>query len=139
MSDYIRKKVIRYPISEDDLTYLGIKNAYDISELPAYKSLFIAYGQSIKAFDIETVYDLNDNKVAFLDYVLEYEYGVDDNEFGKTRALRDEEREKYSKLFKQILPNLDNNKLRLVKYCWYNCCEPPYYYDEMHNNLYSEV
>ena len=140
MSDYVRKKVIRYPISEDDLSYLGVESIYDIAELPAYKGLFVTYGQSTKAFDVENTYLSNADKfIPFLDFVLEYEYGVDSGDFGKTRALRDEEREKYGKLFRQILPKIDDSKLRLVKYCWYNCSEAPYYYDDIEDDFYNEV
>lgn len=120
MSDYCREKVLRYPVSQDK---------YEIEEL--YPELF-QYSSSPHFQPAPTEAD-------FIDYVLISEYGVDCGEWGKTRALTENEQNKYRPIFQQIFPDIDMNQVRLVEYCWYNCSEAPDYYDKVYDPFYEEV
>jgi hypothetical protein len=119
MSDYCREKVLRYPVAE---------SAYDIEE--QYPELFRSCPNSFQPAPTES---------SFVDYVLISEYGVDCGEWGKTRALTENEQNKYRPIFQQIFPDIDMNQVRLVEYCWYNGSEAPDYYDEVYDPFYEEV
>ena len=113
MSDYCREKVLRYPVEE---------SPWDIEE--KFPNLFTAH-KKLPSFDTAPT-DGN-----FIDYKLEHTYGVDCGDWGRNRELYQEEKDKYRPIFEQIFPNIDMNKVRLVEYCWYNCCEAPDYYDDV--------
>lgn len=74
----------------------------------------------------------------FIDFVLSDDYGCDAAEYGKTRALTENEKRKYGPVWEQIIPNIDMNRVRLVEFCWYNCCEAPGYYDNIDDPFYTE-
>ena len=74
----------------------------------------------------------------FIDYVIDYEYDAE-GEYGKTRALSDNEKAKYLPIFQQIDPSVNMDWVRLVEFCWYNCSEAPNYYDHMNDPFYDEV
>jgi hypothetical protein len=75
----------------------------------------------------------------FVDYVLEDEYGADCGEWGKVRVLTEVEKQKYKCVFKKLNPSIDMDKVRLVEFCWYNCCEAPDYYSLCEDPFYSEI
>ena len=76
----------------------------------------------------------------FLDYLLFRAYDCS-GEFGKTRSLYPSEKEKYLPIFRQLIPNINMDDVRLVEYCWYDGTEAPDYYDEstFHDDFYDEV
>ena len=131
MSDYVREKVLRIPLERlnlvftedemDDLSWSIEKRFPDIFD----------YAEAGK-FQLAPTYS------QFVDYVLEHEYGAD-GEYGKTRALTDREKEKYRPVFQRINPDVNMDFVRLVEFCWYNCCEAPDYYDETKDRFYDEV
>lgn len=131
MSDYVREKVLRIPLERmnlvftedemDDLSWSIEKRFPDIFD----------YAKAGK-------FQLAPTCSPFVDYVLEHEYGAD-GEYGKTRALTDREKEKYRPFFQKINPDVDMDFVRLVEFCWYNCCEAPDYYDETKDRFYDEV
>jgi hypothetical protein len=123
MSDYCRQKVLRVPCE-----FYGIKKRL-LEE--KHEELF-GYGDIGKFQCAPTETD-------YIDYVLDYEYGEDCGEYGKQRPLYDSEKEKYAPIFRQIIPNIDMRHVRLVEYCWYNCCEAPDYYDDIDDPFYYEV
>ena len=129
MSDYCKQKVLRVPLdkynfvcAEEYKDYLKDRNMLE----------YLQYGE-VDAFQIAPTERL------FLDLVLEYNYGGECNEYGKTRALSDKEKFKYNTVFKTMLPNVNMNDVRLVEFCWYNCSEAPDYYDEENDDFYKEV
>lgn len=41
-------------------------------------------------------------------------------------------------MFEKVLPNIESSKLKYLDYCYYNCSEPPDYYngtDEFYNEI----
>ena len=132
MSDYVRYKVVRYPIGR----YKTFKELYDATDvfdkLPKVDNI---YGTG--AIDYRT-----DEVCAYIDYELFTSYGEECDDFGRTRALTEKEQDKYEPIFKDFvkgLVDIDKTKLRLVDYCYYNCCEPQAYYDETDDSFYDEV
>lgn len=123
MSDYCRMKVLRVPCDK-----YGISDPWELEE--QHFSLFS--GNGVNRFKVAPT------TRGFIDYILEDEYGVCDGDFGKTRALSDREKIKYELIFKSIIPDIDMNDVRLVEFCWYNCCEAPDYYDETNDPFYDE-
>ena len=121
MSDYCREKVLRYPVDEDP---------WDIEE--RFTSLFKGC-RELPTFQVAPT------ESRFIDYILESDYGCDCGDWGRNRALSENEKEKYKKVFEQIFPSIDMNKVRLVEYCWYNCSEAPDYYDDVNDSFYDEV
>ena len=119
MSDYCIEKVLRYPINE---------SPWDIED--KCPSLF---NKELPSFQVAPT------ESDFIDYVLESDYGHDSGDWGRNRALSENEKAKYLPIFQQILPNINMDEVRLVEYCWYNCTEAPDYYDEEDNDFDAEV
>ena len=120
MSDYERNKVVAYPISgelADELDSMDIDDPrYDL------------FGREEGYFKIDSYYSYGERQYNYyLVYILYNDYGVDSGEFGRARELRDSEKEKYKKLFEQIIP-VDENKFKYLDYTYYNCSEAPDYY-----------
>lgn len=90
------------------------------------------------SYATEYMFQIAPTEENYIDYVLEYEYDAD-GEYGKTRALYDNEKKKYLPIFQQIDPDVNIDNVRLVEFCWYNCCEAPDYYDDINDPFYDEV
>lgn len=139
MSYYVREKVLRVPFECVDLSYIKsvIEKQHDDYEEDI--TLYIEHAFP-DLFDYSTIGKFQTAPTArpFFDYVLDYEYGAE-GEYGKTRALTDNEKKKYLSVFQKIIPNINMNYVRLVEFCWYNCCEAPDYYDEINDPFYDEV
>lgn len=131
MSTYVREKVLRIPIerlnltfSEEELDDLG----WSIEK--RFPDIF-GYGD-VGKFQLAPTYE------SFVDLVLDYEYDAD-GEYGKTRALTDNEKRKYLPMFQKIDSEVNMDYVRLVEFCYYNGCEAPDYYDETKDTFYEEV
>lgn len=121
MSTYVREKVLRVPMER--------LNTDSVNNAMAYK--LFEYG-TVHKFQIAPTEE------EYVDYVLEYEWDAD-GEYGKTRALTDNEKRKYLSVFQKIDPSINMDWVRLVEFCWYNCSEAPSYYDHMNDSFYDEV
>ena len=134
MSDYQRMKVVRYPVTKEELMQLidsdGDDLPYDLEKkFP-----------DLVEYDVPGMFYWGMTyPKTFLDYCIDEEYGADCGEYGKIRELTEREKEKYTEKFSKILPNVDSNKLKLVEYCYYNGCEAPDYYDIEDDPFYDEV
>ena len=132
MSDYVREKVLRIPVTaEQEKEILSKYNVGDLWDLEFEIDNF-GYGDVGKFQKSPTV-------GSYIDYVLEYEYGSCCGDFGKSRELSEKEKEKYKHLFSNFYDGFDINKVRLVEFCWYNCCESPDYYNITKDNFYDEI
>ena len=141
MSDYKREKVLRIPREFLDMSTIEAKLAEKYGEdweddvsfylEQEFKELF--------AYSTPKKFQLSPTCEDFIDYVLESEYGADAGDWGKVRELYESEKEKYRPVFQQIDPNVNMDKVRLVEFCWYNCCEAPDYYDNTNDTFYEEV
>ena len=132
MSTYVREKVLRVPMEHVDIHYIAQK----------YEDDFALYLEKEfpNIFNYATVgmFQIAPTEKPFFDYVLDYEYNAD-GEYGKTRALTDNEKRKYLPVFQKIDPSINMDWVRLVDFCWYNGTEAPSYYDHMNDPFYDEV
>lgn len=139
MSTYVREKVLRVPVERVDLHYIKniLANKYD-----DYEDDFIWYleNEFPDVFGYATIgkFQTSPTEIPFFDYVLDYEYDAD-GEYGKTRALTDNEKRKYLPMFQKLDPSINMDWVRLVEFCWYNGTEAPDYYDNTKDSFYDEV
>ena len=140
MSDYCRTKAIMYPLGDGNKAdalckSLGGEEIWDLERL---KPEFFEPNKNKPYFEIEVMVDNDWNCTYYLSYVLFYSYGEDSGEFGRNRFLSPTEQEKYTAIFKQVLPEVDPIKLKYVDYCYYNSCESPDFYNS-HDDFNDEL
>ena len=124
MSDYVHETALRYPITDDDCDRIRAMENY-----MGYRHI-----KNVGHFD--TTYT---DEHVYLDYVIFHSYGDECGEWSKSRDLYDVEKEAFKHLFQQFFPDIDMSKVRLVDYCWYNCCEPPECYDAKSDPFYNII
>ncbi len=130
MSDYIRKKVIRYPLN----LWMDERGIVDYDDLEAYFLEYDAsvnfYGSERGCFTVDSGYNSETETMNYyLDYLLKYEYGSEMDDYGISFTLLSKQKNKWEKEFKKIIDNIDKDKLRLVEFCYYNGCDCPDYYE----------
>lgn len=129
MSDYVKKKVIRYPIGPEVLR----QHNCEIDDLEyKLKEIDKEFGnwRTLPRFEIDGAYNFETRESKdYLDYVLNYEYGACDGDFGISQELTEEQKAKWAEIFKKFINDIDPNKFRLVKFCYYNGCDCPDYYE----------
>lgn len=132
MSDYVKHKVLRIPFdkanySEFDNDFERVRDYFE----DEYPDLF--------DYSTPGKFQFAPTEGEYIDYVVEVDRDAYDGEYGKIRDLYPSEQEKAYKLFEQIMPNADMSAIRVVEYCWYNCCEAPDYYDYSDDDFYKEI
>lgn len=141
MSTYVREKVLRVPMERIDINYLKniVTQKYPNEDCEDDFSWYLEKALP-DVFDYATVrkFQVAPTESPFFDYVLDYEYDAD-GEYGKTRALTDNEKRKYLPVFQKIDPSINMDWVRLVEFCWYNGTEAPDYYDDVNDSFYDEV
>lgn len=129
MSDYVKKKVIRYPIGLEVLRQYDCEKDDLEYKLKEIDSDFDNW-RVLPRFEIDITYnDKQDKSMYYLDYILNYEYGACDGDFGISQELTEEQKAKWTEVFKKFIKDIDANKFRLVKFCYYNGCDCPDYYE----------
>lgn len=132
MSDYVHTKSVMYPVTEELLKKMKLKDVYDLEEkLPK---------TDLGTFDIEGLVDYASDYECRYYVSLEFysNYGDDAADFGRSRFLTKKEQEKYVPIFSKIIPELDSSKLKYVEFCYYNCCNcQDYYITE--DEFYKEI
>ena len=123
MSDYVRAKVIRYPL-DDFYKKMKFDDEYELEEfLKNIDKNFENY-----TFAVNYTYGNNTSHI-YLDYTLNYEYGSEMGDYGISYELTEEQKEKWKDKFGKYLKDIDKDKFRLVEYCYYNGCDCPDYYE----------
>ena len=128
MSMYVKRKVVRLPFPKDILEKAGETHPLDCE---TYLENILGSNwfdrKTGKGFDIECT-----DKSYYLDYVLEHD--TDDcGEYGFASYLNEQDLEKYKPLFDLGGFAYDEQDLRKVVFCYYNCSESPDYYDPKNN------
>ena len=131
MSDYVRKKAVRFKIDNAIVESLEKEiEEKDLFESPQelllkqYK-LPDCFEHKLNEFTINNGYDFDNHKEnLFLDYMLDYEYGAS-GDFESVRLLTDNEFNKYRELFSKYFNVVRRDELRLVHYCYYNGVDEP--------------
>lgn len=126
MSDYIRKKCVRFKIPQN------VVNEYDRNDFIEEK-LIEKYNLN-NSYKTKNDFTINsglnfesDEYEYFLDFQIDYEYGAS-GDFENVRLLTDNEFEKYSRLFAKYFNEIGRDELRLVHYCYYNGVDEPSIY-----------
>ena len=123
MSDYVRKKCVRFKIPQNIINEFDLED-YIEDKLKEKYNLKDSY----KIYDNFTINSgLNykkDEYEYFLDFQLDYEYGAS-GDFENVRLLTDTEFEKYSRKFAKYFNEIGRDELRLVHYCYYNGVDEP--------------
>ena len=136
MSDYVKKRAIRYRIKKHDIQIFEKLLIDDDSEwlpelLLQYFNLKDAHElENEKDFTIGFGCDYENGDEIYIDYLLEYEYGAN-GDYIFSRELTKEENDKYLPMFKERFPSLDIDELHYVDYCYYNGVDEPTVYDVM--------
>ena len=122
MSDYCHYKVLRVPT---DKYHLGDLEEFEMNHSDVF-------GHTPGYFMIAPTV------TPFIDFVLEHDY---DNfgEYGKVRELGSNEKIMYYDVFHMLIPNIQMNDVRLVDFCWYDCCEAPDYYNYEDDDFYNDI
>lgn len=128
MSDYVRKKCVRFKIPQNIIE--GLKNDDDW-----IMDLLLEKFQLKNNYNVKNDFTINDGlnyendkDEYFLDYQLDYEYGAS-GDFENVRLLTDTEFEKYSRMFEKYFNEIGRDELRLVHYSYYNGCDEPSIYE----------
>ena len=128
MSDYVRKKCVRFKIPQNIINELENEDNWIVDLLLEKYKLKDDY--NVKN-DFTLGAGLNfetDEYEYFLDYQLDYEYGAS-GDFENVRLLTDTEFEKYSRMFAKYFNEIGRDELRLVHYCYYNGVDEPSVYE----------
>ncbi len=127
MSDYVRAKVIRYPL-DDFYKKMKFDNMFELEEFfKGIDKTFGSYSSHLNTFIVECTW--NREPHYYLDYFLNYEYGADMGDYGISYELTEEQKGKWKDRFGKYLKDIDKDKFRLVEYCYYNGCDCPDYYE----------
>lgn len=130
MSAYIKKKVIRYPIGPEVLKQYNCEKEWNLEDKFEEIDKDFENRRIKPRFELDGTYNSKERKSKYyLDYVLNYEYDACDNDFGISQELTEEQKSKYKELFGKFIKDIDENKFRLVKFCYYNGCDCPDYYE----------
>jgi hypothetical protein len=132
MSDYVKEKVLRIPFEktgwdEFEGDYCRARDYFEYE----YPDLF--------DYSTKGKFQFAPTDENYIDYVIDVDRDAYEGEYGKIRDLLPSEKEKVYKLFEQIMPNADFSAIRVVEFCWYNCCEAPDYYDYSDDAFYKEI
>ena len=131
MSDYVKKKAIRYPLTEKDFKRFGLEYGdWDIiNKFQEIDPNFIDIPHKNQIGFDSAWNDKDDESKYYIDFVISYIYGADSTDFGVSQLLTDEQKERYRAMFEKFIPDLDVDKFRLVYFCYYNGCDCPDYYE----------
>lgn len=142
MSDYVHKKAIRTRITDEIRERLNLgsgepQTLYEIMKkrLPAY---LIDESGDDTYFTITGCSTSSGKMFYYLDFILNFTYGVESTEFSNVSKLNKEDYDFYEPLFRKVLGEfgvLEKNSLCEVDYCYYNCSEASNCYAEY---VYSE-
>ena len=134
MSTYVREKVLRIPLENTSLFPVGVfVDPEDLRDEIEHKF------KDIFESSTPTKFQFSPTETCYIDYVLEHEYDACSGEFTRNRSLNYREQLKFKPIFEQLVPDIDMCLVRLVEYCWYNCCEAPDCYDNAGDSFYKEL
>ncbi len=124
MSDYVHNKVIRLPFPDEIINKCNANDAYDC-EPYLQKVLGDYWDNSEKnSFNLACT-----DERSYIDWVYYSTYGEGSGDFGNSRMLTERELNTIKPYFNKLQIDYNNDDLRVVEYCYYNCSEAPDYYD----------
>ena len=124
MSDYVHNKVVRLPFPKEIKELCNTNDADDCE--PYLKELLGELWDYRKKNHFSLV--CTDNGY-YIDWVYYSTYGKESGDFGFARLLTQKELDIIKPHFDKLKVNYKDEDLRVVDYCYYNCCEAPDYYN----------
>lgn len=134
MSDYEHIKAVRLPFPKELLSKCNANEVGDCELYLKQKLGKLWDNQNHNSFEIGF-----SDKNYYIDWVYHNTYGEKSSDFGNVRLLTQKELKIIKPIFDKLEIKYKDEDLRLVDYCYYNCCEPPDYYDISTFNDDSEL
>lgn len=124
MSDYVHRKVVRIPFPKEILEKYNTKSPYDCEE--EVDKMFGGFikTQNRNGFELDC-----SEKDYYIDWVYYDTYGKESGDWGSVRLLSENELNVITPYFDKLGVSYEHSQLRVVDYCYYNCCEPTDYYE----------
>lgn len=124
MSDYVHNKVVRLPFPKEIISKCNVEDIFDCE--PYLKELLGDLWDCSKKnhFTLECT-----DKGCYIDWVYYSTYGEESGDFGFVRLLTQKELNVIKPYFDKLGVTYKDEDLRVVNYCYYNCCESPDYYN----------
>lgn len=124
MSDYVHYKVVRLPFPKEIMSKCNVDDICDCE--PYLKKLVGELWDKKKKnrFQLECT-----NKGYYIDWIYYSTYGEESGDFGFVRLLTQKELDVIKPYFDKLGVAYKDEDLRVVNYCYYNCCEAPDYYN----------
>lgn len=123
MSDYVHEKVVRLPFPKG----LIENNGYDPSD--SEDELKKTLGELWEDYSDYGFRFGCTNKSVYIDWCYYHTYGEESSSWGHARLLTKKELGVIKPYFDKLKQPYEDNDLRVVDYCYYNCSEPPDCYD----------
>lgn len=130
MSDYVHNRVVRLPLPEQIISKCDTENddPYDFYETYLKDLLGELWGRNNK-FTLTLT-----DKAYYIDWVYYHSYGEESGDFGFSRLLTEKELRVIKPYFNKLCVDYKDEDLRVVDYCYYNCCDEPDYYSIEEND-----
>lgn len=135
MSDYVRKKAVRYKLKENELErFLKLAEEKDMWLIECIEEFYNMEDsfQRTEGFAIDDGYDGSVHQV-YVDFVLGYQYGDMSGDFEFVTELKPSDLEKVLPIFQKKFPELQIDEVRYVDYCYYNGVDAPTVYDTLNS------
>jgi hypothetical protein len=124
MSDYVHNKVVRLPFPKEIISKCNADDVYDCETY--LKELLGELWNCRKKNHFSLT--CTDNGY-YIDWVYYSTYGEESGDFGFVRLLTQKELNIIKPYFDKLGVVYKDEDLRVVNYCYYNCCEAPDYYN----------
>jgi len=124
MSDYKHEKVIRLPFPKSIIEKYNAEDPYECEEYFKEKIGDLWDNRSKNSFKLGY-----SDEAFYIDWLYYSTYGEESGDWGNVRLLTKKELEVIKPYFDKLGVVYKDEDLRLVDYCYYNCCEPSDYYE----------
>lgn len=123
MSDYKHETVVRLPFPKE-LIFKNGDDPWDSEDELKEKLGDLWENGNTYTFKLGYTDD-----AYYIDWCYYFSYGEESGEWGTARALSENELNVIKPYFDKLKCNYSEQDLRIVDYCYYNCSEPPDYYE----------
>jgi hypothetical protein len=124
MSDYKHEKVIRLPFPTSFLEKCNTDDAFECEGFLKEKLGELWENRTKNSFKLGYT-----DSAFYIDWLYYDTYGEESGDWGNVRLLTERELDIIRPYFDKLGVVYEDSDLRLVDYCYYNCCEPNDYYN----------
>lgn len=125
MSEYVKMKVIRLPLTNDILKSFHVENKCKLGEQLSKIEIWEDWDRHKKK---EPYFNFAPTTSDYIDLVIDYQF-AEPQEFAYSWQLNEQDIKKYKPYFDMLGFQYDVSNLRKVAYCWYDGVEAPDCYD----------